>query len=103
MSFLIPPVGQALGFRPYLMADPAITGRVIAAIAETLSVDKASITPDTKFEDLIAGDSTKIVELVQAVEIEFDDELKGEPIPDATYRKWVKVQDGIDYLEGLGK
>lgn len=83
-------------------ASSATSARAIEAIAEALEIDASSITVATKFEDIIpAGDSTKIVEVVQAVEIEFEDELDGEPIPEDVYPKWKTIQDGVDYLAGL--
>lgn len=101
MSFAITPVGSLMG--ACFAASPAIANQVISVIAATLSVDPATITPQTKFQDLMAGDSTKIVELVQAMENEFDEALGGDPIADSVYRKWVTVQDGIDYLASLGQ
>ena len=61
-------------------------------ITEQLDVDEASITLETSFEDLDA-DSIDIVELVMAIEEEFDIE-----IPDEEAEKLTTVGAAVDYI-----
>lgn len=104
---MINPVGS-FGTVPCLMATVTIASRVIAAMADTLGVEASTITPETEFESLFAGDSTKAAELVQAIEVAFggDDDILagGETIPDEIVQRWRKetVQAAITYLESLG-
>ena len=68
--------------------------RLINAIAEVLDLDKDKITADSKFVDDLGADSLDIVELIMALEEEFDIE-----IPDADAEKVVTVTDVVDYIK----
>ena len=60
--------------------------------AEQLSVDENAITTDTTFEDLDA-DSLDMVELMMAIEEEFDIE-----IPDEDSEKLTNMEDAVNYI-----
>ena len=63
-------------------------------VAEELNVSVDSLTESTKFIDDLGADSLDIVELVMALEEEFDIE-----IPDADAEKVVTVGDVVDYIK----
>ena len=63
-------------------------------IAEQLNVDPEEITEATSFKDDLGADSLDIVELIMALEEEFDIE-----IPDADAEKVVSVGDVVDYIK----
>lgn len=67
--------------------------KVKALVAEQLSVEADEINLDTTFEDLNA-DSLDVVELVMALEEEFDIE-----IPDEDAEKFQSIGDIIKYIE----
>ena len=67
--------------------------RLIEIIAQQLTVDEDNVTPDATFEDL-GADSLDTVELVMALEEEFDIE-----IPDSDAEKIQTVQDALSYLD----
>ena len=70
--------------------------RIRTIIAEELDVDKASIEPQSKLADDLGADSLDAVELIMAIEEEFDVEIDDN---DATKIK--TVQDIVDYLEKI--
>ncbi len=72
--------------------------RIRTIIAEELDVDKASIEPQSKLADDLGADSLDAVELIMAIEEEFDVEIDDN---DATKIK--TVQDIVDYLEKVSK
>ena len=63
-------------------------------IVEQLGVAEASVTMEASFIDDLGADSLDIVELVMALEEEFDIE-----IPDADAEKVVTVGDVVDYIK----
>lgn len=67
--------------------------RLIKIIALQLSVEVHNVTPDASMEDL-GADSLDQVELVMALEEEFDLE-----IPDSDAEKIQTVQDALNYLD----
>ncbi len=67
--------------------------RLIEIIAEQLGAEKANVTPDASFMDDLGADSLDTVELVMALEEEFDLE-----IPDSEAEKIRTVQDALNYL-----
>ena len=72
----------------------SVAERVIEIVAEQLGVDKEKITPETSFVNDLGADSLDTVELVMALEEEFDLE-----IPDEDAEKMTTVADAIKYLE----
>ena len=76
----------------------AVQNKVIKIIEEQLGVDPERVKPEASFIDDLGADSLDIVELVMAMEEEFDIE-----IPDEDAEKLRTVQDVLKYLEGKGK
>ncbi len=68
--------------------------RVKEIIAEQLGVDGDQVTKNASFTDDLGADSLDTVELVMALEEEFDLE-----IPDEDAEKIVTVSDAIKYLQ----
>ncbi len=71
----------------------AIDKRVKEIVAEQLGVDEGQVTNEASFMDDLGADSLDTVELVMALEEEFDIEISDE---DA--EKIQTVQDAIDYI-----
>ena len=68
--------------------------KVKEIIVEQLGVSETSVTMEASFIDDLGADSLDIVELVMALEEEFDME-----IPDADAEKVVTVGDVVDYIK----
>ena len=68
--------------------------RLIEIIAHQLGVTADNVTPDASFMEDLGADSLDTVELVMALEEEFDLE-----IPDSDAEKIQTVQDALDYLD----
>ena len=68
--------------------------RLIEIIARQLGVDADNVTPDASFMEDLGADSLDTVELVMALEEEFDIE-----IPDSDAEKITTVQDALSYLD----
>ena len=79
------------------MADE-IEGKVKEIIVENLGVDAASVTPQASFVNDLGADSLDTVELVMALEEEFDIE-----IPDEEAEKIQTVGQAIDYIKAHKK
>ena len=71
----------------------SIAERVKQLVAEQLGVDEDQVTEEASFMDDLGADSLDTVELVMALEEEFDIEISDE---DA--EKVRTVQDAIDYI-----
>jgi acyl carrier protein len=67
--------------------------RVAEIIAEQLGVSKEEVVPEASFIDDLGADSLDIVELVMAMEEEFDIE-----IPDDDAEKIQTIGDAIAYV-----
>ena len=74
-----------------------ILERIKPIIVEQFDVEEDSITSDTKFEE-IGADSLDIVELVMALEEEFDIE-----IPDTAIEDIITVGDAVKFIKGKTK
>jgi len=70
-----------------------IEQRVKKIVAEQLGVNEADIKTDSSFVDDLGADSLDTVELVMALEEEFECE-----IPDEEAEKITNVQQAIDYV-----
>ncbi|NNN04531.1 MAG: acyl carrier protein [Elusimicrobia bacterium] len=80
------------------MADANIADRVKQIIVEQLGVDAAEVTPNAHFVNDLGADSLDTVELVMALEEEFDTE-----IPDEQAEKIQTVGQAIDYITSHAK
>lgn len=70
-----------------------VNERIKQIVAEQLGVDEDQVTTEASFMDDLGADSLDTVELVMALEEEFDIEISDE---DA--EKIQTVQDAIDYI-----
>ena len=80
------------------MADANIADRVKQIIVEQLGVDAAEVTPNAHFVNDLGADSLDTVELVMALEEEFDTE-----IPDEQAEKIQTVGQAIEYIKAHAK
>lgn len=71
----------------------SIEERVQKIVIEQLGVKEEEVTKDASFVDDLGADSLDTVELVMALEEEFDTE-----IPDEEAEKITTVQSAIDYV-----
>ena len=76
----------------------AVADKVKSIIVEQLGVDEEEVTPDASFVDDLGADSLDTVELVMALEEEFETE-----IPDDEAEKITTVQQAIDYVKSHSK
>ncbi len=74
----------------------AIEEKMVEIIVEQLSVDKEKVVVGASFVDDLGADSLDLVELIMAMEEEFDVE-----IPDEDAEKIGTVQDAIDYVKKI--
>jgi len=72
--------------------------RVRKIVAEQLGVNESEIKNTSRFVDDLGADSLDTVELVMALEEEFETE-----IPDEDAEKITTVQQAIDYVVGHSK
>lgn len=75
-----------------------IEARVKKIVAEQLGVNEADIKIESSFIDDLGADSLDTVELVMALEDEFETE-----IPDEEAEKITTVQQAIDYVKNHSK
>ncbi len=68
--------------------------RVKKIVVEQLGVGEDQVTPDASFVDDLGADSLDTVELVMALEEEFDTE-----IPDDEAEKITTVKQAIEYIQ----
>ena len=76
------------------MSSEEVFEKVKAIIVEQLGVGEAAVTMEASFIDDLGADSLDIVELVMALEEEFDIE-----IPDTDAEKVVAVSDVVEYIK----
>ena len=76
------------------MTQEEIFEKVKGIIVEQLGVTDSNVTMDSSFIDDLGADSLDIVELIMALEEEYDTE-----IPDADAEKVVTVGDVVDYIK----
>jgi acyl carrier protein len=72
-----------------------ITRRLKEIIAEQLGISEEEILPEASFVDDLGADSLDLVELIMALEEEFDTEISDEEA-----EKIQTVQDAISYIAG---
>ena len=74
----------------------AVEEKMVDIIVEQLSVDKDKVVSGASFVDDLGADSLDLVELIMAMEEEFDVE-----IPDEEAEKIATVKDAIDFVNKL--
>ena len=77
-----------------VMSSEEVFEKVKGIIVEQLGVTEETVSTEASFIDDLGADSLDIVELVMALEEEFDIE-----IPDADAEKVVTVGDVVDYIK----
>ena len=73
----------------------SVEEKVKEIIVDQLGVDEKQINSEASFIDDLGADSLDTVELVMALEEEFDIE-----IPDEDAEKIATVQNAVDYIKG---
>ena len=76
------------------MTEEELLNKIKAVVVEKLGVKPEDVTTDASFVNDLGADSLDRVELVMALEEEFDIE-----IPDADAEKVVTVGDVVDYIK----
>ena len=76
------------------MSSEEVFEKVKNIIVEQLGATESSVTMEASFIDDLGADSLDIVELIMALEEEFDIE-----IPDADAEKIVSVGDVVEYIK----
>ncbi len=76
------------------MSSEEVFEKVKAIIVEQLQVAEDTVTEEASFIDDLGADSLDLVELIMALEEEFDIE-----IPDGDAEKVVTVGDVVDYIK----
>ena len=76
------------------MSSEEVFDKVKEIIVEQLGVAENAVTTEASFIDDLGADSLDIVELIMALEEEFDLE-----IPDSDAEKVVTVGDVVDYIK----
>lgn len=80
------------------IVSATIEEKVKKIIVDQLGVEEAEVTAEAKFIDDLGADSLDTVELVMALEEEFETE-----IPDEEAEKITTVQQAIDYVKAHSK
>ena len=75
------------------MTQSNILTKVKKVVAEQLSVREEEINPESSFTNDLGADSLDLVELVMALEEDFDIE-----IPDEAAEKILTIQNAVDYI-----
>ena len=72
----------------------SVEEKVVEIIIDQLGVEEKQVNPEASFIDDLGADSLDTVELVMALEEEFDIE-----IPDEDAEKIATVQNAVDYIK----
>ena len=78
------------------MSNEELFQNIKTMIVDQLGVDESIITMDSSFVDDLNADSLDMVELVMAMEQEFDIS-----IPDEVAERVATVGDAVEYIKGL--
>ena len=78
------------------MSNEELFQNIKSMIVDQLGVDESIITMESSFVDDLNADSLDMVELVMAMEQEFDIS-----IPDEVAEKVATVGDAVEYIKGL--
>ncbi|PSB01743.1 acyl carrier protein [Merismopedia glauca] len=75
------------------MSQEEVFAKVSKIVAEQLEVDPSDVKAESNFANDLGADSLDVVELVMALEEEFDIE-----VPDEAAEKLLTVQSVVDYI-----
>nr|NP_849041.1 acyl carrier protein [Cyanidioschyzon merolae strain 10D]Q85FZ0.1 RecName: Full=Acyl carrier protein; Short=ACP [Cyanidioschyzon merolae strain 10D]QFV16995.1 acyl carrier protein [Cyanidioschyzon merolae]QFV17171.1 acyl carrier protein [Cyanidioschyzon merolae]BAC76203.1 acyl carrier protein [Cyanidioschyzon merolae strain 10D] len=75
------------------MTEQQILDKVQSIVSEQLGVERSQISPNASFTHDLGADSLDNVELVMAMEEEFDLE-----IPDSAAEQITTIQQAVDYI-----
>lgn len=75
-----------------------VESKIIKITSATLGIEESKITAKSKFVNDLGADSLDIVELMMAIEAEFDCN-----IPDEDAGKIVTVEDAVKYIQSNTK
>ena len=78
------------------MSQEDILERVSQIVTQQLSVEAQEVKPESNFTNDLGADSLDTVELVMALEEEFEIE-----IPDEAAEKIATVKDAVDYIKDI--
>ena len=78
------------------MSQEDILERVSQIVTQQLSVEAQEVKPESSFTNDLGADSLDTVELVMALEEEFEIE-----IPDEAAEKIATVKDAVDYIKDI--
>ncbi|MDR0621978.1 MAG: acyl carrier protein [Deltaproteobacteria bacterium] len=70
-----------------------ILSRVIKVVADELSIEESEVVPGASFQDDLGADSLDLVELIMAIQEEFD-----VTINDETSKDIKTVQDVVNFI-----
>jgi acyl carrier protein len=70
-----------------------ILNRVIKVVANELSIEESEVNPDSSFQDDLGADSLDLVELIMAIQEEFDISIN-----DETSKDIKTVQDVVNFI-----
>ncbi len=70
--------------------------KITKIVVEQLGVDESEVKPEASFIDDLGADSLDIVELIMALEDEFEIE-----IPDSVAEKITTVGDAMEYIKSV--
>jgi acyl carrier protein len=70
-----------------------VESKIIKITAQTLGIEEAKVTSDSRFVNDLGADSLDTVELMMAIEAEFDCN-----IPDEEASKIVTISDAVKYV-----
>ena len=80
------------------MTEEELFESIKKLIVDQLGVDEGSITMESSFVDDLNADSLDMVELVMAMEQEFD-----VSVPDEVAEKVATVGDAVEYIKSLAE
>jgi acyl carrier protein len=75
------------------MSQDEVFAKVSKIVADQLEVDPSEVKAESNFANDLGADSLDVVELVMALEEEFDIE-----VPDEAAEKLLTVQSVVDYI-----
>ena len=76
----------------------SVAATVARHLGEILEIDPSTVTEDTTFVDDLGADSIALIELVDALEVEFSATLDGFAFDDDELSELKTVRDAVDYV-----